>query len=85
MHDELILAAYRHMVLNHACSADDILVTPELREQFVVFVLRKQNRLTEKFILRRLIYLRKKSRLPRSRSLITSQTWSHRESSDRHQ
>jgi hypothetical protein len=28
--------------LDHACSADDILVTPELREQFVASILRKQ-------------------------------------------
>ncbi len=70
MNDETILAAYRNMVLTNGCSADDILVTPILRENFVQQVISRRKGLTEKFVLQRLIYLRKKGRLPRSRELI---------------
>ena len=70
MNDELILSAYRSLVLANGCSADDILVTPKLRCDFVQEVLSQCIGLTEKFILQRLIYLRKKGRLPRSRQLI---------------
>lgn len=60
MYDKLVLAAYQEIARAFHCSADDILVTPELRRQFVEAIISQRSGLTEKFILQRLIYLRKK-------------------------
>ncbi len=68
--DKLIIEAYQTIVIERRCSADDILTDPALRSQFVSMVTKDNNSLTERYILKKLMYLRKKSRLPRSRPLI---------------
>jgi hypothetical protein len=69
MNDHIIIAVYCRLVQQDNCSADDILVSPDLRAEFLNRIRVQNQSLTEKYILQRLIYLRKKGRLPRSRSL----------------
>lgn len=68
MSDQTIIAIFRHMVQTHGCSADDILETPELRVEFLAGTRRLLGNLPERALLHRLVYLRKRSKLPRSRS-----------------
>jgi len=72
MNETLIINVYCSMVLAQNCTADDILVSPDLRHQFLSAIQEHNSALTEKYILERLIYLRKKGRLPRSRSLLAT-------------
>jgi hypothetical protein len=68
--DEALIAAYRNLVLRFGASAEDILADPELRETFLADVRRAVGDLPERQLLHRLSYLRKRSRLPRSRDLL---------------
>jgi hypothetical protein len=65
--DEAIIGVFRRMALDHGCSADDILETPELREQYLAEMRSIAGSLPERDLLHRLVYLRKRSKLPRSR------------------
>ncbi len=68
--DKLIIDAYRAIVIERRCSADDILADPALRSQFGSMVTKDNKSLTVRYILKTLMCLRKKSRLPRSRTLL---------------
>lgn len=71
MNAEILIAAYRNLVIRFSNSAEDILEDPELRGLFLAEVRRTIGDLPERQILHRLSYLRKKSRLPRSRDILT--------------
>jgi hypothetical protein len=71
MNDEILIAAYRNLVIRFGSSAEDILEDPELRGLFLAAVRQTISDLPERQILHRLSYLRKKSRLPRSRDIPT--------------
>jgi hypothetical protein len=62
--DEVIRETYARFSQDHDCSADDIACCPVLRTQFVAIIQSHRPDTTEEVILRRLLYLRKKSRLP---------------------
>ena len=70
MNDDIIIQVYRSMVIAQKCTVDDILISPDLRVHFVTNICEHNPTLTEKYILQRLVYLRKKGRLPRSRALL---------------
>lgn len=65
--DPAIVEAYTTMALQFKCSVDDILETPEYRERFLSATRQRLGELPERDLLHRLVYLRKRSRLPRSR------------------
>ena len=72
--DSILVAVYKQMVRLHKCSADDILVDPKLRQEFLSnsrFLLGKD--VEEVTLLRRLHNLRKRSKLPRATDLIAAQ------------
>lgn len=68
--EQLIIEVYRSLVQNHHCSVDDILETPELREQYLAETRQKLGNLPERELLHELVYLWKRSKLPRSRELL---------------
>jgi hypothetical protein len=68
--DEALIAAYRHLVVSHQCSAEDILEDPELRCEFLAEVRHIVGNLPERQLLHRLSSLRKRSLLPRSREIV---------------
>lgn len=70
MNDDAIIDVFRRMAVTHRCSADDILETPELRELYLVETRRVLGNLPERELLHKLVALRKRSKLPRSRELI---------------
>jgi hypothetical protein len=72
MNDEALIDAFSRMTRVHGCSADDILETPELREEFLRQTRRVLGDLPERQLLHRLIYLRKRSKLPRSREAASA-------------
>ncbi len=72
MNDEVIIDVFRQMSSKHGCSADDILETPELREQFLAATRNVLGDLPERDLLHRLVGLRKKSKLPRSRAPLSA-------------
>ena len=57
------------MVLSHGCSADSILETPELREEYLANMRQAVGDLPEQKLLHVLTSMRKRSKLPRSRDL----------------
>ena len=65
--DKIIIAVYGSMILQNGCSVDDILETPEYREEFLLVTRQHLCEVLERQLLHRLVYLRKRSRLPRSR------------------
>ncbi len=67
MNDDNLVAVFSRMVKDHGCSVDDVLETPELREAFLADVRCDLGPLPERELLHRLVYLRKRSKLPRSR------------------
>ncbi len=67
--EEIIIDVYRHLVQISHCSVDDILETPELREQYLAETRQSLGNLPERELLHGLVYLRKRSRLPRLRDL----------------
>ncbi len=68
--EQAIITVYCHLVQVHHCSVDDILETPELREQYLAETRRVLGSLPERELLHGLVYLRKRSKLPRSRELV---------------
>jgi hypothetical protein len=68
--DEVLISAYRNLVIRFGVSAEDIIEDPELRGHFLAEVRQTVGDLPEFQILHRLSYLRKKSRLPRSRDIL---------------
>jgi hypothetical protein len=68
--EPVVIAVYRHLAQIHHCSADDILETPELREKYLADTRQVLGNLPERQLLHKLIYLRKRSKLPRSRDLM---------------
>lgn len=69
MSDEVIIEVFRQMVVKRGCSADDVLEAPELRGEYLTEGRRQLGDLPERQLLHRLVYLRKQSRLPKSRDL----------------
>jgi hypothetical protein len=67
--DEVLIDVYRTMNSRLPVSVDEILETPELRHQFLDSARKALGAIPERDLLHRLVYLRKRSRLPRSRSL----------------
>lgn len=71
--DRVIIQVYVEMVRQHGASVDDILVTPELREEFLSHSRQSLgNDVEEETLLRRLHNLRKQSKLPRSGDLLAA-------------
>ncbi len=68
MNDEVLIDVFRRMASAHGASVDDILETPELREEYLDEARRSLGHLPERELLHRLVYLRKRSKLPRSRT-----------------
>lgn len=68
--DQTIIDVFSRLAKAHHCSVDDILETPELREQFLAETRQSLGNLPEYELLHGLVYLRKRSRLPRSRDLV---------------
>jgi hypothetical protein len=71
MSDQSIIEVFRHMVQTHACSVDAILTTPELRETYLAEARAVLGHLPEHELLHKLVSLRKRSKLPRSRERIS--------------
>jgi hypothetical protein len=67
--DDTIVEVYTRLVQSHNCSVDDILESPALRTAYLDESRRLLGSLPEHQLLHRLSYLRKKSRLPRSRDI----------------
>ena len=67
---QVIIDVYRRLVQSHHCSVDDILESPELREQYLAETRQSLGNLPERELLHGLVYLRKRSKLPRSRELV---------------
>ncbi len=63
--DPAIIATYSQMLRTCGCSVDDVLETPELRNEYLAIVRRTVGNLPEQTLLHRLTTLRKKSKLPR--------------------
>jgi hypothetical protein len=61
-----LLAAYSSFRLESAATADSILVNPLLRARFLERVRQRVGEVEEEAVLRKLLNLRKRSRLPRS-------------------
>jgi hypothetical protein len=68
MSDQHLITIFCRMVKDHGCSVDDILETPELRAVYLADARRDLGPLPERELLHRLVYLRKRSKLPRSRA-----------------
>lgn len=64
--DHAIISAYEQMNLHRHVSADDILIEPDLRTKFLALAAQLTATAKESEILRRLITLRKTSKLPKS-------------------
>lgn len=69
MKDEAITQVYSNLLQKHGCSVDAILEAPELREEFLREARRSVGNLPERDLLHKLVSLRKRSKLPRSRQL----------------
>ena len=72
--EAVVIDVYRRMVLSHGCSADSILETPELREEYLANLRQVVGDLPEQQLLHALTTMRKRSKLPRSRDLLDSST-----------
>jgi hypothetical protein len=71
--DSILIAACVRMVRQHGASVDDILVDPQLREEFLSHCrLSLAAGTSEEAILRRLHNLRKQSKLPRSGVILAA-------------
>jgi len=69
MNDNVLTSVYCEMAAVHESTVDDILETPELRNEFLTNVRAPVGNLPERHLLHRLVYLRKKKRLPPTRAL----------------
>ena len=63
--DQVILAVYQQMLCVYRCSVDDILESPELRNEYLTAVRTSLGNLPEQQLLHRLTILRKQCKLPR--------------------
>ena len=71
--DPVITEVYVEMVCSRGASVDDILVEPELREEFLSNSRRVLgSEVGEAVLLRRLQNLRKQSKLPRSNDILAA-------------
>lgn len=71
--DSVITQVYVEIVREHEASVDDILVTPQLRQEFLSHSRQSLgNDVDEETLLRRLHNLRKQSRLPRSSDILAA-------------
>jgi len=71
--DPVITEVYVEMARSHGASVDDILVEPELREEFLSNSRRVLgSEVGESVLLRRLQNLRKRSKLPRSSDILAA-------------
>jgi hypothetical protein len=70
MNDQVLIDVFRHFAQVHSCSVDAILTTPELREDSLAEVRSVVGALPERELLHKLVSLRKRSKLPRSRDLL---------------
>ena len=71
--DEILNSVYRQMIIQHQASAEDILECPLLRQTFLNEVRQiLGDDLPERQLLHRLSYLRKQSKLPRSRDVLAA-------------
>jgi hypothetical protein len=68
--DAVVIDVYSRMVRAHGCSADSILESPELREEYLVTMRQRAGTLPEQTLLHALTALRRRSKLPRSRDLF---------------
>lgn len=66
MEDSFLIEVYRRVNRALSCSVDGILTTPKHRERFLQEARQFVGDLSERELLRRLINLRKRSRLPRA-------------------
>lgn len=63
--DQVIQTVYARMLTLHRCSVDDILESPELRNEYLTSVRDSLGDLPEQQLLHRLTTLRKRSKLAR--------------------
>jgi len=63
--DQVIRAVYQQMLNVHRCSVDDVLESPELRNEYLTAIRHLLGNLPEQRLLHRLTTLRKQSKLPR--------------------
>ena len=67
MEDSFLIDVYARMLQTFGCSVDCILTTPEYREMFLAEARQTVVDAPERERLRRLVNLRKRSKLPRTR------------------
>jgi hypothetical protein len=67
--DTVIINVFSQMAKVCRCSSEDVLESPELREQYLAETRRSLGDLPERDLLHRLSVLRKQRKLPRSRDL----------------
>lgn len=67
MDDTLLIRTYRRFSDSHDCFLDGILCDPELREPFLELLHEEMGGLPEADVLNRLVYLRKRGRLARTK------------------
>ncbi|MBX9581443.1 MAG: hypothetical protein K2X87_14170 [Gemmataceae bacterium] len=71
--DHVLVAVYADLARRCGCSADDILHSPQLRDEFLSnFRDRAGTDWDEETVLRRLTNLRKRSKLPRAGELVAA-------------
>jgi hypothetical protein len=68
--DAVVIDVYSRMVLSHHCSADLILETPELRQEYLANMRQQLGDVSEQKLLHALMTMRKRSKLPRSRDIL---------------
>ncbi len=62
----VVIDVYRRLAHAHSCSVDDVLETPELRNDYLTEARRLLGDLPERELLYKLTNLRKRKKLPRS-------------------
>jgi hypothetical protein len=65
--DQAVIQAFTLLNARHPASADDILINPDLRTEFVNLARQEAGPVSEEQALRCLLNLRKRTKLPRSR------------------
>src|SRR4051794_5017694 len=68
--DTVVVDVYSRMVRAHGCSADSILESPELRQEYLATMRQRVGDLPEQKLLHALTALRKRSKLPCFRDLV---------------
>jgi hypothetical protein len=67
VNDDVLIDVYGQMLRTRGCSVDELLCDPEDRTAFLTEVRRQLGDIPESDLLRRIVNLRKRSKLPRSR------------------